>query len=119
MTACPSRPDLARALVAHFTGHLSISATMRAHPGVGTAQAHRNLSTAVLSISVTFHDPMVWDGWLLYHHESTQAGGGMSYVRGQVFTEEGVLLASFAQEGMIRPFGDAPAEVSLPVTARL
>jgi acyl-CoA thioesterase len=115
----PERPDLARALLAHFTGHLSISATMRAHRGVGTAQAHRTLSTAVMSISVVFHDPVAWDGWLLYHHRSTQVGGGMSHVRGQVFTERGTLLASFVQEGMIRPFGDAPAEVSLPVEARL
>jgi acyl-CoA thioesterase len=115
----PVRSDLSRALVAHFTGHLSISATMRAHPGVGTAQAHRTLSTAVLSISVVFHDPVTWDGWLLYHHRSTQVGGGMSHVRGQVFSEQGVLLASFVQEGMIRPFGDAPGEVSRPVEERL
>lgn len=115
----PDRPDLARALLAHFTGHLSISATLRAHAGVGTAQAHRTVSTAPLSISVVFHDPVVWDGWLLYHHRSTQVGGGMSYVVGQVFTEQGTLLASFTQEGMIRPFGDVPAEVSRPVEARL
>ena len=31
----PRRPDLAKALVAHFTGHLSISTTMRGHPGSG------------------------------------------------------------------------------------
>ena len=36
----PSRDDLARALLAHFTGHLSISTTMRPHRGVGTALAH-------------------------------------------------------------------------------
>ena len=42
----------------------------------------------------------------------------MSYVRGQVFTEEGELLASFCQEGMIRAFGDDPA-LRLPVAARL
>jgi len=115
----PDRPDLARALLAHFTGHLSVSATLRAHPGVGTAQAHDTLSTAVLSITVVFHHPAVWEGWLLYHHESTQAGGGMSYVRGQVFTEQGTLLASFAQEGLIRPFGAGSAAASLPVEARL
>lgn len=115
----PSRDDLARALIAHFTGHLSISTTMRPHRGVGTALAHKGLSTAVMSISLTFHDPVTWDGWLLYHHESTQVGGGMSYVRGQVFTEEGILLASFSQEGMIRAFGDAPAPAGIQPTAIL
>ncbi len=115
----PSRDDLCRALIAHFTGHLSISTTMRPHRGVGTALSHGELSTAVMSISITFHDPVEWDGWLLYHHESTQVGGGMSYVRGQVFTEGGALLASFAQEGMIRAFGDDPVTRGLPVDARL
>jgi acyl-CoA thioesterase len=115
----PGRPDLARALVAHFTGHLSISTTLRAHPGVGTAQAHRSLSTAVLTITVAFHEPVAWDGWLLYHHESTQVGSGLSYVRGQVFTEEGHLLASFAQEGLIRPFAERAEALGLPVEARL
>ena len=81
---------------------------MRPHRGMGTALAHEGLSTAVMSLTVTFHDPVAWDGWLLYHHESTQVGGGMSYVRGQVFTEEGALLASFAQEGMIRAFAGRP-----------
>jgi acyl-CoA thioesterase len=44
-----------------------------------------------------------WDGWLLYTHESTQVGAGMSYVRGTVHSEEGDLLVSFAQEALIRP----------------
>ena len=115
----PVRGDLARALLTHFTGHLSISTTMRPHRGVGTALAHRRLSTAVMSLTVTFHDPVAWDGWLLYHHERTQVGGGMSYVRGQVFTEEGALLASFSQEGMIRAFGDDPVAHGVPPAARL
>jgi len=115
----PDRDDLARALIAHFTGHLSISTTMRPHRGVGTALAHERLSTAVMSLPVTFHDPVTWDGWLLYHHESTQVGGGMSYVRGQVFTEEGALLASFCQEGMIRAFEDDPVARALPTASRL
>jgi len=115
----PSRDDLSRALIAHFTGHLSISTTMRPHRGVGTALAHGQLSTAVMSIGITFHDPVEWDGWLLYHHESTQVGGGMSYVRGQVFTEEGALLASFTQEGMIREFGHDPVPRGIPANARL
>jgi len=115
----PVRGDLARALIAHFTGHLSISTTMRPHRGVGTALAHDGLSTAVMSITVTFHEPVSWDGWLLYHHESTQVGAGMSYVRGQVFTEDGVLVASFSQEGMIRGFGNDRIAHAVPADARL
>jgi acyl-CoA thioesterase-2 len=99
----PTRDDLAKALIAYFTGHLGISTTMRAHQGIGTSQAHLTVSTAPMTITVSFHEPLRWDGWLLYTHESTQVGAGMSYVRGAVHSEEGELLASFAQDAMIRP----------------
>jgi acyl-CoA thioesterase-2 len=99
----PARDDLAKALIAYFTGHLGISTTMRAHVGIGTAQAHLTVSTAPMTISVSFHEPVRWDGWLLYTHESTQVGAGMSYVRGAVHSEEGELIASFSQDAMIRP----------------
>jgi len=99
----PARDDLAKALVAYFTGHLGISTTMRAHEGIGTAQSHLTVSTAPMTITVSFHEPFGWGGWLLYSHESTQVGAGMSYVRGAVHTEEGELIASFAQDALIRP----------------
>jgi acyl-CoA thioesterase len=117
--AVPGRADLAKALVAHFTGHLSISTTMRSHPGMGTAMAHDTVSTGVMAISITFHEPVAWDGWLLYHHESTQVGRGMSYVRGQVFTEQGDLIASFTQDGMIRAFALDGTDAARAVSARL
>jgi acyl-CoA thioesterase len=78
------------------------------HAGLGTAQSHRTISTAPLTITVAFHEPVSADGWLLYHHESTQFGAGMSYTRGQIFRESGDLVASFTQEAMIRAV-DAPA----------
>jgi acyl-CoA thioesterase-2 len=99
----PTRDDLAKALIAYFTGHLGISTTMRAHEGIGTSQSHLTVSTAPLTVTVSFHEPVSWSGWLLYTHESTQVGAGMSYVRGAVHTQEGELIASFAQEAMIRP----------------
>ncbi len=113
----PQRDDLRRALLAHFTGHLSISATMRPHPGIGTSQAHHTVSTAVMAIGMSFHDPVRWDGWIRYHHESSYAGAGMSYVRGQVLTEDGRLIASFTQDAMIRAL--EPAAASVPAEARL
>lgn len=113
----PARDDLAKALLAHFTGHLSVSATLRAHPGVGTAQAHHTLSTAVMTVSVRFHEPVGWQGWLLYSHESIHAGAGMSCVRGQVHTEDGRLIASFTQEAMIRALRGG--DTAIPAAARL
>jgi acyl-CoA thioesterase II len=107
----PARDDLAKALVAYFTGHLGISTTMRAHQGIGTSQSHLTVSTAPMTISVSFHEPFRWDGWLLYTHESTQVGAGMSYVRGAVHTEEGELIASFTQDALIRPLRTADTAI--------
>lgn len=113
----PERDGLAKALIAYFTGHLGISTTMRAHAGIGTAQAHLTVSTAPMTITVSFHEPFAWSGWLLYTHESTQVGAGMSYVRGAVHTEEGELIASFAQDAMIRPL--RTTDTSIKAESRL
>lgn len=113
----PTRDDLAKALIAYFTGHLGISTTMRAHQGIGTSQSHLRVSTAPMAITVSFHEPVRWDGWLLYSHESTQVGAGMSYVRGAVHSEAGRLLASFAQDAMIRPL--RTSDTSIKAHSRL
>jgi acyl-CoA thioesterase-2 len=113
----PTRDDLAKALIAYFTGHLGISTTMRAHEGIGTSQAHLTVSTAPMTVSVSFHEPVRWDGWILYTHESTQVGAGMSYVRGAVHTEEGELIASFAQDALIRPL--RTTDTSIKAESRL
>jgi acyl-CoA thioesterase len=113
----PTRDDLAKALVAYFTGHLGISTTMRAHEGIGTSQSHLTVSTAPMTVTVSFHEPVSWSGWLLYTHESTQVGAGMSYVRGAVHTEEGELIASFAQEALIRPL--RTSDTAITTQARL
>jgi acyl-CoA thioesterase len=115
----PDRDELAKALIAHFTGHLSISTSLLPHSGMGTAQSHHTISTAVMTIGVVFHDPVTWDDWVLYEHESTSVGGGMSFVRGQVFTRAGVLIASFQQEGMIRAFAAEDPAVAIAAASRL
>ncbi|MGH3676273.1 MAG: acyl-CoA thioesterase [Mycobacterium sp.] len=113
----PTRDDLAKALIAYFTGHLGISTTMRAHEGIGTSQAHVTVSTAPMTVTVSFHEPVRWNGWILYTHESTQVGAGMSYVRGAVHTEEGELIASFAQDALIRPL--RTSDTSIAAQSRL
>ncbi|HVV75818.1 MAG TPA: acyl-CoA thioesterase domain-containing protein [Mycobacteriales bacterium] len=115
----PDRDDLRRALLAHFTGHLSISTTMRGHAGIGTAMSHKSISTAVMAIDISFHDPVEWEGWILYDHESTAVGAGMSYVRGQIRDEAGRLIASFAQDGLIKAFDDSSGAASIAERARL
>ncbi|MBJ7337232.1 acyl-CoA thioesterase domain-containing protein [Mycolicibacterium sp.] len=109
----PRRDELRKALLAYFTGHLGISTTMRAHRDIGTSQAHHTVSTAPMTVTISFHEPGRWEGWLLYTHESTQVGAGMSYVRGSVHTEGGDLIASFTQEGLIRPLRQADATIDV------
>jgi acyl-CoA thioesterase II len=113
----PTRDDLAKALIAYFTGHLGISTTMRAHQGIGTSQAHLTVSTAPMTVTVSFHEPVSWTGWPLYTHESTQVGVRMSYVRGAVHTEAGELIASFAQDALIRPL--RTTDTSIKAESRL
>jgi acyl-CoA thioesterase II len=117
--ALPDRDDLRRALLTHYTGDLSIATAMRAHAGIGTALAHQTVSTAVMTIGVTFHDPIDWDGWLRYHHESTFAGAGMAYARGQVLTEDGRIIASFTQDSMIRAFAANSSSTAMAAESRL
>ncbi|MBA2609155.1 MAG: thioesterase family protein [Actinobacteria bacterium] len=100
--AIPDRDDVRKALLAHFTGHLAISTSLRAHRGVGTAQSHKSISTAPIVISIAFHEPVTWTDWLLYEHDSTFAGAGMSFVRGGIYASGRDLIASFSQEAMIR-----------------
>jgi acyl-CoA thioesterase len=117
--AVPERDDLRRALIAHFTGPLSISTTMRPHAGVGTAQSHHTVSTAPMAIGLTFHEPLEWSGWIRYHHESAFAGAGMAYVRAQVLTDDGRLIASFTQDAMIRALAPSGPASSNPAETRL
>jgi len=90
----PSQEGLAKALVAIFTGWFGVATTMRPHKGVGARQAHATISTAPMSLAVSFHEPVRWVDWLVYSHESQQVGAGMPYVRGTVHTFEGTARAA-------------------------
>ena len=58
---------------------------------------------ASLDHAMWFHRPFRADEWLLYAQESPVATGARGFARGQLFTRAGVLVASVAQEGLIRP----------------
>ncbi|CNH37022.1 acyl-CoA thioesterase [Yersinia thracica] len=57
---------------------------------------------ATIDHSMWFHRPFRLDDWLLYAVESTSASGARGFVRGQIYNQEGVLVASTVQEGVIR-----------------
>jgi acyl-CoA thioesterase len=98
----PNDPAIHSGLLAQFTGHMAIAAAMRPHAGIGQDQAHRSLSTAINAIAISFHAEIRADAWMLYHHESTFAGDGMTHTVCRVHAHDGALLASFAVDAMVR-----------------
>lgn len=95
-------PGVNQALLAFATDGFLIGTAMRPHAGVGQAQAHRTLSTGVLSHTITFHEPFSAAEWLLLRHRSPYAGRGRSYGEAAVFRSDGQLVASYVQDNMIR-----------------
>jgi acyl-CoA thioesterase-2 len=61
------------------------------------------VQSASLDHSIWFHRPFRADEWLLYDQVSPSASGARGLAFGRVFTEDGRLVASVAQEGLIRP----------------
>ena len=100
----PDDGALHAALLAQFTGHLSIAAALRPHAGIGQREAHRTLSTAINAIGLSLHGAVRADRWMLYGHHSTFAGDGMTHAECRVHDEDGALLASFTVDAMVRRF---------------
>jgi acyl-CoA thioesterase-2 len=62
-----------------------------------------NLQVASLDHAMWFHRPFRFDDWLLFAQDSPSASGARGFNRGAIFTRDGTLIASVAQEGLIRP----------------
>jgi acyl-CoA thioesterase-2 len=60
------------------------------------------IQIASLDHSIWFHRPITMDGWMLYAKDSPSSAGARGFNRGQIFTQDGVLVASVAQESLIR-----------------
>jgi acyl-CoA thioesterase-2 len=103
--AVPDDRSVHQALLAHATDLTLIGTALRPFEGVSQADSTVTLHTAVTSHTVWFHQPFRVDAWLQVSQHSPVVAGGRSYGRGDVFAE-GELVASFAQEAMIRRIGD-------------
>ncbi|MGY9041606.1 MAG: acyl-CoA thioesterase II [Alphaproteobacteria bacterium] len=62
----------------------------------------KNLRSASLDHAMWFHRPFKADEWLLYSQDSPSASGARGFNRGSIFDTSGNLIASVAQEGLIR-----------------
>ncbi|HEY9400721.1 MAG TPA: acyl-CoA thioesterase II [Luteimonas sp.] len=100
-------PELHRALLAYASDfHLLGTATFP-H---GISYYQPNVQMASLDHALWFHRPFRADEWLLYSIDSPSAQGARGLARGLIFDRNGRLVASTAQEGLIRVTVDSLAE---------
>jgi len=95
----PNDPALHRAALAYVSDYTILESIYRAH---GIAWTHEGLKSASLDHAMWFHRQPKVDDWLLYVQESPSAQGGRGLALGRIFNRDGLLIATVAQEGMVR-----------------
>lgn len=98
----PVNPGLAPALAAYATDLTLIGTALRAVPGVSQADAGSAFTSAVTAHTVWFHRPFRTDAWLLLRQHSPVLAHGRCFGRGDILTADGTLVASYAQEALLR-----------------
>jgi acyl-CoA thioesterase-2 len=97
--ALPDDDGLHRFLLAYCSDFGFITTALRPH---GATWVDPRLQTASIDHVMWFHRPFRLDDWLLHVIDSPSASGSRGFVRGSVFDRQGRLVASTAQEGLIR-----------------
>jgi len=99
------QPWLHHCLMAYASDMALLGTGNRRH---GVSWMSGELMSASLDHAMWFHAPIKFDDWHLYTMDSPYAGGARSFNRGSVFTRDGQLVASVAQEGLMRPIKPRP-----------
>ncbi len=101
----PDDPMLHPYLLAYASDHAFVTTALLPH---GVTWLSAGMQVASLDHVMWFHRPFRCDEWLLHVMDSPNASGARGLVRGRVFTQSGLLVASTAQEGLMRrrPRGD-------------
>lgn len=97
--AMPDDPNLHRAALAYASDYSLLEPVLRRH---GLPWVTPGLKMASLDHAMWWHRFGRVDEWMLYVQESPNAIGGRGLSLGRIYSRDGVLLASVAQEGMIR-----------------
>jgi acyl-CoA thioesterase-2 len=95
----PDDPALHAYLLAYASDFSLLGTSLDPH---GVSWLSPGMQMASLDHAMWFHRPFRMDDWLLYAIESPSASGALGLVRGQFFDRAGRLVASVAQEGLIR-----------------
>ena len=93
----PDDPVTHRLMLTYLSDLALLGTAVRSH-----ARDFKNIMAASLDHSVWFHRPFKADEWLLYSMISPSASGARGFNVGHFFTEDGTLVASATQEGLMR-----------------
>ncbi|KZN12842.1 acyl-CoA thioesterase [Marinomonas sp. TW1] len=88
-----------QSMLAYTTDYGFIETALMPH---GLSIGNPYLNIASLDHAIWFHRPFRLDEWLLYVADSPSASSARGFARGQIFNQKGELVASTAQEGLIR-----------------
>ncbi|MDP5069435.1 MAG: thioesterase family protein, partial [Congregibacter sp.] len=92
-------------LIAFISDFALLGAALLPHPYTAMS---KKIQAASLDHAIWFHRPGRADEYLLYSMDSPNSGGGRGFSRGQFFSQDGRLIASTAQESLIRLRPGAP-----------
>jgi acyl-CoA thioesterase-2 len=102
----PDDPALHRAILAYATDFTLLGTALRPH---GRSWWQPSMVVASIDHALWFHRPARIDDWLLYVMDSPSAQSARGLARGLIYDREGRLVASVAQEGLMRSVGEEPA----------
>ncbi|MCB1481800.1 MAG: acyl-CoA thioesterase II [Rhodobiaceae bacterium] len=102
--ALPDDQALHRCVLAYASDTLILDTALLAH---GRSVFDADIQGASLDHAMWFHHPFRADEWLLYSQDSPSSSSARGFNRGSIFTRDGLLVASVAQEGLIRLHGNA------------
>lgn len=95
----PNDPRIHKYLLAYASDFEFLPTALQPH---GLSFMQPNMQVATIDHAMWFHRDFRMDEWILYAVDSPSASGGRGLVRGQFFNQDGVLIASTMQEGLIR-----------------
>jgi len=95
----PDEPWMHRAALAYMSDLTIQESVLRAH---GVPWATPGMKVASLDHAMWWHRPGRVDEWMLYVQESPSARSGRGLATGRLFQQDGTLVASVAQEIMVR-----------------
>jgi len=97
--ALPKNAAVQQAVLAYASDMTLLDTSLFAH---GRAVFDPGLQVASLDHAMWFHRPMNMEEWHLYSQDSPNSSGARGFTRGSIYSQDGQLVASVAQEGLIR-----------------